>query len=134
MNYPRDYLVGILLFNQGDYFEAHEVWEGFWRDTAGPDRDFYQGLIQTAVALCHHCNGNPVGADRLLHRASGRLRRFEPHFAGLDVTGFLNALEAWLQTDPRSFGRDTPAPRINLDPPPAEWPETSDVGSEPHSA
>ena len=25
------------------FFEAHEVWEDLWHDTAGPDRRFYQG-------------------------------------------------------------------------------------------
>ena len=60
--YDPRYLLGIVHFNRGDYFEAHEVWEDLWHDTAGPDRRFYQGLIQAAVAVYHAGNGNARGA------------------------------------------------------------------------
>src|SRR4051794_6508369 len=46
--YDPRYLAGILFFNRGDFFEAHEAWESLWMDTAGPDKTFYQGLIQAA--------------------------------------------------------------------------------------
>src|SRR5262249_4206191 len=64
------YLAGIELFNRGEYFEAHEVWEDLWHETAGPDRRYVQGLIQAAVAVYHAGNGNARGARRLFH--SGR--------------------------------------------------------------
>ena len=60
--YDTRYLAGIGHFNRGEYFEAHEVWEGLWRDCAAADRLFYQSLIQAAVALYHWSNGNRVGA------------------------------------------------------------------------
>ena len=50
--YEPRYLAGIVLFNRGDYFEAHDVWELLWQETFGEDRPFYQGLIQAAVGLC----------------------------------------------------------------------------------
>src|SRR5262249_26444350 len=50
--HPR-YLAGVLLFNEQAYFEAHEVWEDLWAESYGPERKFYQGLIQAAVGLCH---------------------------------------------------------------------------------
>ena len=54
--YDPRYLAGIVLFNRGDFFEAHEVWESLWMETFTPEKKFYQGLIQAAVALCHFCN------------------------------------------------------------------------------
>ena len=31
--YDPRYLAGIVLFNRGDFFEAHEVWESLWMET-----------------------------------------------------------------------------------------------------
>src|SRR5438552_2172913 len=39
---------GINFFNTGRYFQAHESWEDLWRETKGPLRLFYQGLVQAA--------------------------------------------------------------------------------------
>jgi hypothetical protein len=63
MDYDVRYLGGVRFFNDGDFFEAHEVWEGLWLETSGPERRFYQGLIQAAVALYHFGNGNLRGAS-----------------------------------------------------------------------
>lgn len=41
---------GIECFNQGEFFQCHEVLEAVWVGEKGPDRLFYQGLIQVAVA------------------------------------------------------------------------------------
>src|SRR5690606_20932959 len=52
---------GIALFNEGEWFEAHESWEDIWHMAAGPRKLFYQGLIQCAVTLEHMRRGNPRG-------------------------------------------------------------------------
>lgn len=62
---PR-YLKGIELFNNEDFFEAHEVWEDLWHATQGEARDFIQGLIQVTSSFHHLRNGNMRGA-RILH-------------------------------------------------------------------
>src|SRR3954466_2749928 len=92
--YDPRYLAGILLFNQGDFFEAHEVWEQLWMDTAGPDKQFYQGLIQAAVALCHYCNGNVRGAAKLYHSSRDYMRKYDPHFQGLNQEAFWGQMQA----------------------------------------
>src|SRR2546428_12668391 len=56
------YLRGIKLFNSAAFFGAHEVLEDVWRAAPEPERKFLQGVIQVAVALYHHGNGNLVGA------------------------------------------------------------------------
>lgn len=46
-----EFLKGIDLYNHGDYFEAHETWEGVWKDRWDDDKRFVQGLIQVAAAF-----------------------------------------------------------------------------------
>ena len=55
------YLDGIHLFNEHEFFEAHEVWEDIWHMAYGLKHDFYQGMIQAAVALEHYRRSNPRG-------------------------------------------------------------------------
>jgi hypothetical protein len=54
------YFRGIKLFNSADYFEAHEVLEDVWRAAPQLEKRFFQGLIQVAVALHHHSQGQAL--------------------------------------------------------------------------
>ena len=132
-SYDPRYLAGVLLFNAGDYFEAHEVWEALWMDTAGPDKRFYQGLIQAAVGLCHFCNGNVRGAVKLYHSSRDYMARYGSPHLGLDVAGFWEQMGrcfAALLAAPDPDRRITPdedlLPELALAPPPAEWPDPAD--------
>src|SRR5271166_3825731 len=91
--YDPRYLAGILKFNEGDFFEAHELWEDLWSEGHGDARRFYQGLIQAAVGLCHYCNGNLNGAVKLYHSARDYMQPCRPHFLGLDVADFWRQME-----------------------------------------
>src|SRR5580658_503791 len=75
-SYDPRYLAGIVLFNRQDFFEAHEVWEDLWMDTASPEKRFYQGLIQAAVGLCHFANGNLRGAAKLYASSRAYMERY----------------------------------------------------------
>lgn len=85
------YLEGIALFNQREYFEAHEVWEDLWREADGNDRQFYQGLIQCAVSLEHMKRGNASGARRLFQRCQKRLAPLPRVYMGLDIWSLMEA-------------------------------------------
>ncbi len=138
-DYDPRYLAGIVLFNRGDFFEAHEVWEALWMDTAGPDKQFYQGLIQAAVGLCHFCNGNVRGAVKLYHSSRDYLKKYpSPHF-GLDLNQFAADMTTCFERllavpDPdRSIELDIDqAPEIELDPPPESWPDPAEFVEEEH--
>ncbi|HEX3871836.1 MAG TPA: DUF309 domain-containing protein [Pirellulales bacterium] len=82
------YLKGIELFNQCEFFEAHEAWEELWADNFGPSRKFLQGLIQAAVALHHFGNGNLRGARKVAFGSLGYLEPFRPMHQGLDLDKF----------------------------------------------
>lgn len=131
--YDPRYLAGLLLFNDQDYFEAHEVWEDLWAEARGNERKFYQGLIQAAVGLCHFHSGNVGGAVKLYHSSRDYMEPCGSPFLGLDVAEF------WRQME-RCFGRllagpapdralrPDPAllPVLRLDPEPAVWPDPAD--------
>lgn len=89
MSWPPAYLEGLRLYNAGAYFEAHEVLEDLWRVTTGPDRKFYQGLIQLAVVLHHLGRGNAVGARNVLATCRRHLEPYRPGYGGLSVEGLL---------------------------------------------
>jgi len=91
--YDPRYLAGIEHFNRGEYFEAHEVWEDLWHESPGPDRRFYQGLIQAAVAVYHAGNGNARGARRLFQSGRRYMSAYDTPHLGLDVRAFWAALE-----------------------------------------
>jgi predicted metal-dependent hydrolase len=91
--YDPRYLAGIDLFNRREFFEAHEVWEELWHATPGPERRFYQGLIQAAVAAYHAGNGNDRGARRLFHSGRKYMSAFPSHYQGLDIPAFWIAME-----------------------------------------
>ena len=83
--YQPLYLEGISLFNQREFFACHDALEELWTETLGPEREFYQGLIQAAVALFHFSEGNTGGARRMCESSIRYLELYRPHFLGLDV-------------------------------------------------
>lgn len=98
------YLDGIQLFNEHEYFDAHEAWEDVWHMAWGVKHDFYQGLIQCAVALEHYRRSNPRGVASLFKSYQPKFKDVPPVFMGLDVTKFLNemrhALRPVVDADP----------------------------------
>lgn len=93
----RAFAKGVAEFNAGFFFECHDTLEELWSGTRGPSREFFQGLIQVAVAFYHLTNGNAAGAESLLGRA---LRRFEPYgerYFCFDLASHRAELASWLE-------------------------------------
>lgn len=89
------YRRGIRLFNERNFFDAHEVWEDVWRESSAPEKKFLQGLIQVAVAFHHHSTGNFVGARSLLERARKNLAAYPEEFGGIGLESLLSSMAAW---------------------------------------
>jgi len=62
-----------------------------------PDRTFYQGVLQIAVALYHLSNGNGRGATMLLGEGLRRLGRYTPDYGGVDVDQLVRQSAAILE-------------------------------------
>lgn len=86
---PAQLLQGIREFNRRDWFECHETVEDLWIGEVGETRDFYQGVIQIAVALHHWRNGNFGGAVSLLKGGAGYLRRVADRCLWVDVASLI---------------------------------------------
>jgi uncharacterized protein len=83
---PLEWLQGIDEFNTGKYYACHDTLEALWMDSIDPDKKFYQGVLQIAVACYHLHNRNWRGAVTLLGDGTGRLPYYQPVYAGIDVT------------------------------------------------
>jgi uncharacterized protein len=88
---------GITLFNEHEFFEAHEVWEDIWHMAFGLKHEFYQGMIQCAVALEHYRRSNPRGVVSLYRSYNEHFKDVPAKFMGLDVRQFLAAMESVLE-------------------------------------
>ena len=66
---------GMLLFNLGFYWEAHEAWEHLWiaLGRSGSEADIIKGLIKLAACGVKCLEANPVGASRHASRAANLL-------------------------------------------------------------
>jgi uncharacterized protein len=76
---------GVGLFDEGEFFEAHEEWEALWHETRGAARDFIQGLIQVTSAMHHLRNGNMRGARELHDSGLRLLAPYGGDFEGVDL-------------------------------------------------
>jgi uncharacterized protein len=87
---------GITFFNTGRYYEAHEVWEDLWRETEGPLKALYQGLIQAAVGLHHLNRDNLTGASSQIQKSIRHLSEFTGDFRDIDRPGLIRQLSTAL--------------------------------------
>ncbi len=94
---PPEWLQGIAQFNDRDYYACHDTLEALWMDSIDPDKKFYQGVLQIAVACYHLHNHNWRGAAILLGEGMGRLRQYQPIYAQIDVSELIQASHNLLQ-------------------------------------
>lgn len=106
---------GADLFNRGQYYECHELFEEAWMGAEGAQRLFLQGVIQLAVALHHLTGGNVVGARRLLGEAASKLRAHESAQRWIAAAPLASAAETILQAlTAGAAAQLEPAPQIRL--------------------
>ncbi|MGB2939157.1 MAG: DUF309 domain-containing protein [Candidatus Dormiibacterota bacterium] len=81
---------GIDLFNAGEFWEAHEAWEGAWmpyRKEAGSD--FFKGLIQVAAGWHHYGRRNRGGALIKWRTGADYLRPYMPSAHGVELASLV---------------------------------------------
>lgn len=86
---------GVVLFNAGRWFEAHEVWEEAWMRESGPRRALLQGLIQVAAGWLKQTEGRVEGARTLFGRALERLEPLPTPCEGVDVGVLVSQVRQW---------------------------------------
>lgn len=85
-----------LLFNEGLFFETHEVLEKLWLEETGAARRFYQGFIQIAVGFYHLKQKNILGAITLLDAGNMKLKEYPPVYFHICMTDFVSHIEQCL--------------------------------------
>ena len=95
---PQEFWQGVEQFNSGEFYACHDTLEALWIEAGEPDKTFYQGILQIAVALYHLENRNWRGAVILLGEGSNRLRRYPSSYGGVDVDELLSQSAVLLTT------------------------------------
>lgn len=107
----------IILFNGGEWYACHDVFEELWHETQGPMRPLLQGLLQVAVSQLHLERGNHRGATVLMGEGLGRLERCGDHGLGLDLRPLRRSLRRWLDTLQKEGDcGELPPPRLEPSP------------------
>lgn len=86
---PQAFWQGVDEFNQGEFYACHDTLEALWIEAMEPEKTFYQGVLQIAVALYHLGNQNLRGAVILLGEGVNRLRRYSSDFSDIDVDALI---------------------------------------------
>jgi predicted metal-dependent hydrolase len=106
------YQRGISLFNNAEFFDAHEALEDIWRAAPPENKKFLQGLIQVAVAFHHYSTGNRVGMRSVLERAIRNLSQPSGSFGQFQLAALLQSLAQWREALDNNLPPPT-LPRIN---------------------
>jgi len=98
----------ITQFNQQEFYTCHDTLEALWTEAIEPDRSFYQGILQIAVACYHLNNQNWRGGMILLGEGSKKLKTYQPSYHDLDITHLytqsLDLLQKLHQLEPELRG------------------------------
>ena len=89
----KSFQKAIELFNNQEWYVAHDALEAIWHKTDGMERITIQAILQIAVAQVHLSNANYIGATILYGEGLGRLSNKNLPDLGLDLKGFINILK-----------------------------------------
>jgi len=96
-----EYLYGVDLFNEGYWWECHEVFEGLWHASGigSEAAHVLQAAIQCAAAHLKASSDRPVGARRLLDHALRHAKWSGQRCLGLDLDALIRDTRAFLIVD-----------------------------------
>jgi len=85
--------VALNLFNNHQWYEAHDAFEEIWNTVDGDERQVIQGILQVSVSQFHLSKGNFNGATILLGEGLGRIKTRTKINLGIDLESFCLCLE-----------------------------------------
>ena len=109
---------GLKLFNEGEFFECHEVIEELWLETpqGHPCRDLYKGVIQAAAAIYQFDREILSGAVSLYRTSIGYLEEYKPVALGLNVKKMIEDMNACFYDFKNWDGKSVLVRKKHLDP------------------
>lgn len=84
---------GIKLFNNTDFFAAHDFFEELWMNAEQKDRLFFQGMVQISVAGYHLTHNNLNGAQSQYIKSTDKLKNYLPEYYGVNLKKLLDDAE-----------------------------------------
>ena len=107
---------GIGLFNEGRFFESHEIFEQFYQETEDANKPFIEGLIELAVAFRLHADfGEINGPVRMIYQALIRFENYESSHLEIRVRDLSETMEAWAKKAEVGAGKSlSTIPKIRL--------------------
>ena len=90
-------LTALNLFNNHEWYEAHDAFEKIWNIVDGDERQVIQGILQVSVSQFHLSKGNLNGATILLGEGLGRIKTRKKVNLGIDLESFCRCLEDLLR-------------------------------------
>jgi len=90
-------LIALSLFNNHQWYEAHDAFEEIWNSVDGDERQVIQGILQVSVSQFHLSKGNSNGATILLGEGLGRIKTRTNVNLGIDLESFCSSLEDLLK-------------------------------------
>ncbi len=76
---------GIYYYNNERFWEAHEAWEGVWKQCKGSEKFLMQGLILLAVAFAHCQKDDDLIGLNMLSRAEEKIGDYSGAYHGIDI-------------------------------------------------
>ncbi len=82
---PIEAVRGLKLFNDGEYWKAHEALEEAWLAESAPVGNLYKGILQAGVTYLHIERENYRGAIKVYRRAMRWLEKYPATCKGIEV-------------------------------------------------
>ena len=95
-SFKKAFKEAIDLFNNQQWYEAHDAFEDIWNDLVGDERQIVQGILQVSVSQFHLNKGNLNGAMILLGEGLGRIRNRVSEDLEIDLVLLCSSLESLL--------------------------------------
>ena len=89
----RDISKGISLFNDSDFFSAHDFFEDCWVECDREERLFFQGMVQISVGSYHLLNENYKGCLSQYRKGTAKLKNFKPVYRNIDLQKLVDEIE-----------------------------------------
>ena len=82
---PPAAIKGMRLFNEGEYWLAHEALEEAWKEESGAVRELYRAILQTAVVYLHVTRNNYNGAIKVYGRVQKWIQPWPEVCRGIEI-------------------------------------------------
>ena len=87
----------LTLFNNHEWYEAHDAFEEIWNSVDGDERQVIQGILQVSVSQVHLSRCNLNRATILLGEGLGRIKTRTNINIGIDLESLCLCLEDLLR-------------------------------------